>query len=176
MAKLSPKSRVRVDLTKLPRGELVQMQALIATLLGGHQSQAAEASEPSAVEREVYGWMSLIMAEESGSRPPPFNIFRASSAYPTFKAGAPVFYTYLQKHFSVGQRVDRTHLALLLLRLLARRLRELGRPVVMGTMGYEIKNFGEWVERAFPGYRASGKLSAVFTAAQLQAKVRGGRG
>lgn len=154
------------QLTALPPGELRKLRAAIDTLPGAEAGPGVSEGD----EELVWSEASALLRKVGLSLPRPYNTGSAKF----YRRNVPVLMGYVREQFDPGHRAELVKAVRQVLELVVADLKGRGKltgepTVALRIFCHALKFAPVYVERAFPGYAASGLLPLVLRQ-QLQVK------
>lgn len=136
------------DLSSLSREQIREIRARADFMLGAEESTDGCA--------EVYA----ALVEAAGPACPPLHAARRSKHWPAFSRSAPALLAFAAE-FKPRNRAERRAALMICVEVFSDWLAERRIPVYWSTLASGLDKVPGLVDRAFPGYRASGMLPAI---------------
>lgn len=102
-----------------------------------------------------------ILSANGDKRAIPIPILLKTRAGKPFRKGSKLLLSFIREEFDTKQKVEVIKVVRTLLRLMAKDLQSMGRPISPMTLARQMEMVGQVVDRHFPGYRANGMLPII---------------
>ncbi len=130
---------------------------------------SAEITDDEKLAHDVIS--SIIQRTDDASIIPLPVLRKRCSHYKDFRHGVSVFFKFIDEHANPGSKTGRRAAAVVLMKMLARRLSRDNTPVKHKTMSTALVRVAEITDQQFPGYLESGLLKAVICGKSLRLAV-----
>ena len=155
------------DLIGFIRGLSDDERKSAAVMLGARQD--AEASPGAA--RDVYDLAAAEVARH-GRRWPPMEVMSKNTRFQRFVRGAKALTEFVEQHFGGERRAARSGATRSIVQLIVEQRAANGWSLSVAGVGDGMADVEESVDRAFPGYIASGLLTCIVSRGHKHGRFR----
>lgn len=151
------------DLPSMGYDGLLKVRQAVELLLAGNAAAPAMTGPPDGLEGILFDAMEAELTKRGLRRTLPFDAFKRSSHYRTWRQAIGGIQDFLTKEFNghIKDKRDKVALCRLLISTLCDELRERDIPLGYGTVASNISRLSEVFDRSFPGYLQCGMAHIV---------------
>jgi len=126
---------------------------------------------PPGAERDIYD-MAVAEVAKYGRRWPPMEVVSKSPRFGRFARGAKTLAEFVAEHFGGERRASKSGATRSIVQLIVEQRAAKGWSLSVAGVGDGMADVEESVDRAFPGYIASGLLTCIVTRGHKNGRFR----